>query len=263
MVVEPFNATWFGFLGVMAVGGVALHFALRHRPRRTQAIVGAVIAAVSVVLYTTFTFKSILNPAMPEVVLWQNLPFHFCNLVAWALIVVYACEIRPPASPLLRRGLGVLRTICYFPGALTGLLTLTSPVIIYIGHPLCSVEAIGFYGVHSVNVILGTLLGSLGWFRPTFRGAVVSVGYLAGVATLILPLDIVLRATVDPNVNYFYLFNPEDADILEMAHDLIPVPFVYMLTLLPVALAGTLVQATLYWAVHRVNLRLARRSAVA
>ncbi|MDR1427308.1 MAG: YwaF family protein, partial [Bifidobacteriaceae bacterium] len=206
MVVEPFNAVWFGFLGTMALLGVGLHLALRHRPRKIQVRVCVTLAAANVVLYTLYTFKSILNPGMPEVVFWQNLPFHFCNIVAWGLIPAYLFEMPR------------LRTLCYFPGALAGLLTLTSPVIVYIGHPLWSLESIGFYGVHSVNVILGTLLGSLGFFKPTVLGAIKSVGYLFALIVVIFPLDAIMRATVDPNVNYFYLFNPEDADILEMAN---------------------------------------------
>jgi hypothetical protein len=127
-----------------------------------------------------------------------------------------------------------------------GLLTLTSPVPEYIGHPLWSLESIGFYGVHSMNVILGTLLASLGFIRPTYRGAVKSVGYLLALVVLIFPLDGAMRAWVDPGVNYFYLFDPENADILVMAHNAMPVPLIYMIPLVPVALAGTLAQAALF-----------------
>ncbi|MDR0432773.1 MAG: YwaF family protein [Bifidobacteriaceae bacterium] len=261
MAVEPFNAVWFAFLGTMALFGVALHLALRHRSRAIQVKVCVALAAATVVLYTFYTFKSILNPRMPEVVFWQNLPFHFCNLVAWGLIPAYLMELHPPRAAWARRGLNMLRTVCYFPGALAGLLTLTSPVIVYIGHPLCSVEAIGFYGVHSMNVILGTLLGSLGFIRPTLRGAVASVGYmLAFMVVVVFPLDAVMRATVDPNVNYFYLFNPEDAEILEMSYAAIGVPVLYMIPLVPVALTGTVGQALLYKLVSRLARAVSGRS---
>jgi uncharacterized membrane protein YwaF len=244
MVVEPFNAAWFGFLCAMALVGAGLHLALRGRSQRVKAVVCAACAAGSVVLYTTYTFKSILNPAMPTVVLAQNLPFHFCNIVAWALIPAYLFEWPR------------LRTLCFFPGALAGLLTLTSPVPEYVGHPLWSLESIGFYGVHSMNVILGTLLASLGFIRPTWWGAVKSVGYLFTLALAAFPLDAAMRAWVDPGANYFYLFNPENADILVMAHNAIPVPLIYMIPLVPVALAGTLVQAALYKGASRLAGRL-------
>jgi hypothetical protein len=261
MVVEPFNATWFGFVGAMALFGVLLHFALRTRTRAVQVRACIALASVSVALYTLFTFKSILNPAMPEVVFWQNLPFHFCNLVAWGLIPAYWLALHPPRSALMLRARDALQTVCYFLGALAGLLTLTSPVIVYIGHPLCSVESIGFYGVHSMNVILGTLLGSLGLFRPTVAGSIKSVGYVALLmVAAIFPLDLIMRVTVDPDVNYFYIFNPENADILELAHAAIPFPLLYWIPLVPVAVLGCLGQAYLYKAVVRLTAGPLRRS---
>jgi hypothetical protein len=130
----------------------------------------------------------------------------------------------------------------------------------YIGHPLFSLEAIGFYGVHSMNVILGTLLASLGFIRPTFLGAVKSVGYWLVLVLAVFPLDAAMRAWVDPGVNYFYLFDPENADILVMAHKAIPVPLVYLLPLTPIAFAGTAAQAALYKGASRLAARRPARA---
>jgi uncharacterized membrane protein YwaF len=241
MVMAPFNGTWFAFLGFMALFGVGLHYLLRHRARDTQKAVALVLAVVSICLYTAFTFDSITDPAVTEVNLTQNLPFHLCNLVAWLLLPAWYFDWRP------------LRTFCFFPGVLTGILTLTSPVPVYIGHPLWSLESIGFYGVHSMNAILGILLVSLGLYRPTYREAWKALAYLIGLAVVVIfPLDLAFRAWVDPGANYFYLFDPESADILAAAHDLLPVPLLYILTLTPVAAGGFLAEAWVYRTGHRL-----------
>jgi len=243
----PFSVMWFGFVLVMAMVGVGLYQVLRDRPARTQRRTLAAAAAGSVVLYTWFTFKSILNPDLPEVTLGQNLPFHLCNIVAWCLIAAYLLdEKRWP------RFVERLRAFCFFPGALAGFLALTSPVPIYIGLPLFTVETIGFYGVHSMNVVLGTLLASLGLYQPSVWHALRSALHLLIVATLVFPVDLVMRAWVDPGANYFYLFNPEDADILVAAHTVIPVPYLYVLVLAPLAVGGVLVQIGLYRGVEAV-----------
>jgi uncharacterized membrane protein YwaF len=244
MTVVPFNAAWFLFLGVMAAFGVCLHYGLRGRSVRTQKTVAICLAAASVALYTTFTFDSILDPAVTAVNLTQNLPFHLCNLVAWGLIPAYFFDW------------AWLRTFCFFPGTLTGILTLTSPVPVYIGHPLVSLEAIGFYGVHSMNAILGFLLVSLGFYQPSFRRAFEALGFLVALAAcVIFPLDLFFRAFIDPGANYFYLFDPESADILAAAHNLLPVPLIYMLLLTPVALAGFLLEAAAYRTIHHLRHR--------
>jgi len=243
----PFSIWWFGFLGMMTFVGVGLYHVLRHRPDRVQRRTLALVAAGSVVLYTAFTFKSINNPALPEVTLGQNLPFHLCNVVAWCLIPAYLLDERR-----WPRTVDWLRAFCFFPGALAGFLALTSPVPIYIGQPLISLETIGFYGVHSMNVVLGTLLASLGLYRPSLWHALRSALHLLALATIVFPLDIVMRALVDPGANYFYLFDPEDADILVAAHDVLPVPYLYALLLAPVALSGVVIQLGLYRGIEAI-----------
>jgi len=269
--MQPFSLAWFGFLLVAVVVGIGLYRLLRHRSRTTRRLVLAVVAAANVVLYTAFTFNSILDPAWPEVTLAQNLPFHLCNLVAWGLIPAYLFDWPPadaecPAAPIghpLLSGLrgqplppsqqvwwaGVserLRAFCFFVGTLTGFLTLTSPVPIYIGRPIFSLPTLGFYGVHSMNAVLSVLLATLGLYRPSYRQAGRAVVHLILLATLILPLDLVMRWLIDPKTNYFYLFDPEGAGILIWLHSLLPVPYVYMLLATPLALGGCLAVNFLY-----------------
>jgi uncharacterized membrane protein YwaF len=226
----------------MAVVGIVIHRALRGRPDAQKERALAALAGGNVVLYTWYTFNSILDPAVP-VNLAQNLPFHLCNLVAWGLIPAALFDIKR------------LRAFCFFPGALAGLLTLTSPVDVYVGHPLLSLPTIGFYGVHSMNVILGTLLATLGLYRPSYRDALVSVLHLCILAVVIFPLDLVMRALVDPNTNYFYLFAPENAEILVAVHNAVPVPLLYIFILSPIALVGCLIQAAIYDGAHRLSSR--------
>jgi len=210
------------------------------------------VAAANVVLYTTFTINSILDPNLPEVTLAQNLPFHLCNLVAWALIPAYLFDW----PGLTER----LRAFCFFIGTLTGVLALASPVPIYIGRPVFSLPSLGFYGVHAMNAVLSVLLAALGLYQPRWRHTVRAVVHLALLTTLILPLDLVMRALVDPDTNYFYLFNPEGAGILIFLHDLVPIPYVYMLLATPLALGGSLLVMALFRAVTRLP---ARREVVA
>jgi len=234
MSVVPFNGPWFAYIALLTALGVWLHFALRHRPRHVKTRVLSSIAIGNVVVYTAFTFQSILRPDYPNITLWQNLPFHFCNLMAWALIFA-------PLVPWQW-----LRALCALPGVLAGVLALVSPVDDYIGRPWFSLAALGFYGVHTVNAILGSLLATLGFFEPTWRQAVRSVFYFGAMALAVFPINLALRVWLDPNTNYFYEFAPENAQILQLFHDWVPVPMVYTLMLAPIAFGGCLLLAGIY-----------------
>ncbi|MCL1898853.1 MAG: YwaF family protein, partial [Micrococcales bacterium] len=225
MNVVPFNGPWFLYMAALVTGGIVLHFTLRSRRQITKAAVLSTVAVLNVVLYVAFTVRSIINPDI-AVYLWQNLPFHLCNLVALALIV----------APWLKWKW--LRAFCAFPGVVTGALGTTSPIDVYLGNPLLSLPSLGFYGVHATNAILGTLLVTLAFYQPSWRDAFKSVGYVVIVTLIVFPLDLAMRAWVDPATNYFYLFDPENALILQMIYNLLPVPLLYVLLLSPIAVGG-------------------------
>ncbi|MCL2803002.1 MAG: YwaF family protein [Micrococcales bacterium] len=238
--VAPFNGPWFVFVAFLLGLGVCLHFALRGRTMRFKAWALSGIATFSVVIYTAFTFQSILNPFYPQVNLAQNLPLHFCILSAWGLIFAPLVKWSP------------LRAVLVFPGTVAGVLALTSPIEVYVDRPLFSLAAYGFYSVHAFNAILGTLLATLGFFRPSYKEAMKSVGYFCIVAVLIFPLDLAMRAWIDPGVNYFYEFAPENALILQLLYNVVPIPLVYVLLVMPIAFGGVLLQAALYSLAGRI-----------
>jgi hypothetical protein len=113
-------------------------------------------------------------------------------------------------------------------------------------------STIGFYSGHAFNVALGILLASLGLFIPSYKEALKGFFYFVVLALSILVLDLVLRSVLDPHANYFYFFDPEGAGILEALHKLIPVPIVYELPILPLALGIFAVQAGAYRWVKRL-----------
>jgi hypothetical protein len=228
--MTPYDPTWYGFIVVMILVGVTLYLALRHRSRSRQRLVLTAAAVVSVIVYTAFTFQSILNPNLPQVTLAQNLPLHLCQFVAFGLIAAYWFEWRW-FSPRLRAFL-------FYIGTVSGAMALTSPVPYYTGHSVFTLPGFGFYFVHSMNAVLSVLLASLGFYQPRYRDAFRAVFHLLLLTTVILPLDLAMRAWVDPHVNYFYLFDPEGAGLLAIFHNWVPIPFVYMLFTMPIALIG-------------------------
>ncbi|MCL1898149.1 MAG: YwaF family protein [Micrococcales bacterium] len=232
--VAPFNGPWFLYMALIVAGGIGLHFALRRRTRTTKAAVLSGIAVINVTVYVAFTARSIINPDIP-VYLAQNLPFHLCNLVALALI----------AAPWVKWRWFL--AFCAFPGVVTGALGTTSPIDVYLNQPLLSLPALGFYGVHAVNAVLGTLLVTLAFYQPNWRDAFKAVGYVAVLTLMIFPLNLAMRAWIDPATNYFYIFDPENAQILQMIYDLLPVPLLYVLLLSPIAVGGFLAINLIHW----------------
>ncbi|MDR1426267.1 MAG: YwaF family protein [Bifidobacteriaceae bacterium] len=228
----PFQIGWLLFLLTMALLTWIAHMALRRRTRKVQRTTLLLLAIVNICCSTAFTFDYIRNPDV-LFPFTQNLPFQFCTLATFLMVPAIWFNWRP------------LRLVVYFPGVLGGFLALVSPAEMYQGRQFLSLSTL-FFTVHALNVILPVLMGSLGIFRPTARDAAWALVWFVALAMTVLCMTLALRAWFDSGSNYFYFFDPEGAGILVALWNLIHIPIVYEIPLLPFALAAFFGQYGLY-----------------
>lgn len=201
-------------------------------------------------LSTWFTFDRIADPAYPDFFFERNWPFHFCTLVTIRLVPSVWLRSGPNHSPVrgnrnTRRSVSVDRLLCvkaqalhalhtliFFPGTLAAFLVLFSPAVEYTGEPLWSMVTL-FYVVHGLNVLIPFVDCALVYYRPRYRDALLSLVWFTVVGLVVLGVTTFARAFVDPRANSMYLFDPEGAGILEFLWDIIGVPVLYELPLLP------------------------------
>ncbi|OJX64532.1 MAG: hypothetical protein BGO95_08680 [Micrococcales bacterium 73-13] len=239
MEVTSFNATWTGLVLVLAGAGVGAHYLLRGRSFAVRRGWLFGLAWLTLGCSAAFHLAYLLDPPPEGFPLLQNLPLHFCTLMSFLMPLVVWFDWKP------------LRAVAFFPGAIAGIASLVSAASYEQGHPLLDPKSF-FWVAHALNAIVPFLLASLGLYRPTWRQALLSVVWvIAFGALVILPLDLAMRAWVDPGVNYFYLFDPEGADILVALRELIPVPILYMLPLPILVIPVMLLQLGIYRLLHR------------
>ena len=227
-----FGPAWIALLVVLVGVGALAHMLLRDRPMRTRRLGLAVLAAACMASSITFHVAYLEDPTA-HFPLWQNLPLQLCTIVSFLLL------------PAVLFDLPRLQTLCYFPGAAAGFLAFFSAAPMYWYHSVLSAKTF-FFVAHGLNFVIPALLSSLGIYRPTAKDAVRSLGYTVVLALVVLPVTLLLRAVADPGANYMYVFDPEGAPILELFHDLIPVPLVYELPLLVAVLPVLLLQVAMF-----------------
>jgi len=241
MTLTLFGPAWALVLLLLLTTGVVTHLALRDRDVLAKRRGLVVLAVATVIASATFHLDYLADRA-EHFPLWQNLPLHLCTIVSFLLLPAVVYDARP------------LRALVYYPGALAGFLALFSAAPMYFGYDLASPKT-AFFLAHGLNAVVPTLMATLGVYRPTARDAVRSVGYLLALALAVLPVTLLLRAVADPQANYMFVFGPQGAGILELFHDLIPVPLLYQIPLLVIIVPVLLVQ----WAAFRGFERLTAR----
>jgi len=243
VIVYPLSPAWIVLVVTIAALGFAAHFLLRHRSATVKRRWLMGLAIFTLACSITFNVAYLLNPPPEGFRLYQNLPFHLCTLMSWLMPITVWFDFKP------------LRSVAFFPGALAGILALFSAAPSYWLAPLWDPKSL-FWVAHEMNAVVPFLLASLGFFRPTAIRALLSLVWLTILGFATLPITLALRAWVDPGANYFYLFNPEGASILELFYNKIRIPILYVLPLPLLVIPVVLAQ----WGVYR--LATLRRQAV-
>lgn len=185
------------------------------------------LAALAVFTVAYLAVYKALLPFSPyfAFVFWNELPLQPCNVVAVLAI---------PAA-LLRGRIGrLLGGFCFYGGIVFALAALMMPVDGFSEVPLFSVNTIGYYGFHGLVLALAISFGTLKAYRPEWRDI---PGVLLVLALLALPVhgvNMLLRASVYPEANYFYTYGLEGNPVMEGLWGLLPAPLVYELPLFPV-----------------------------
>lgn len=253
MLMTPFTPTWTLFLLVMLGFGVLLWAVLRHTPDRTRRATLVAVAVVNWACSTWFTFERILDPTMPQFVFSQNWPFHFCTLVTFLLIP--AMWLKPDPSKRWLFWVRPLHTLAFFPGTLAAFLVLFSPAAEYTELPIFHTNTF-FYLVHALNVLLPFVHSALGYYRPRYRDALLSLVWFLIVAIGVLAITVFARTFVDPAANYMYFFDPMGAGILVFLWDLIGIPVLYELPLVPILAPVLLLMVAIHHGIERAAQRI-------
>ncbi|MDR2454423.1 MAG: YwaF family protein [Bifidobacteriaceae bacterium] len=248
--IYVFSAPWAAFLLALALAAAGLYAIGRRLERRgrQKLLVGA--ACANLACFGLYMYGLVATGLFPAHVIY-NMPLQLCSLVTFCLIPAILVDSR------------ALRGFCYFIGCLAGFLALFSPATGIEGVGVFSPLSIGFFGSHGLNVVIGALIAGLGLYRPDYRGALRTLGYFLALAAAMAGLNLALRLTLLPEANYFYFFDPEGADILVALHNLVGLPVIYLLPVVPPLVGVLMLQAALYRGGSRLAVRLARSGGAA
>ncbi|MCL1906939.1 MAG: YwaF family protein [Propionibacteriaceae bacterium] len=219
MIVAPLSGAWALLVIVLAGVGLAFHYLMRKRDWSTRRKALFIFALVNLGFSITFHLTYMINPPPEGFPVFQNLPLHLCTLMSWLLPLAVWFEWRP------------LRAAVFFPGALAGIAALYSAAPSYWQYNLFDLHTF-FWVSHGFNAVIPFLMASLQLYRPRLIDSVLSAVYIIVLALLVLPITLILRTWVDSGANYFYVFDPEGAEILELFFNWIKVPVIYEIPLL-------------------------------
>ena len=234
LIIKPFNAVYWGLMA-MVVGLTALLTALlKHRGEKARLLAVGLLAAAAVAVYVLA--NHVWYPSSPEYLayyypkgdynIWNELPLYPCNIVTMLLPVAIATNRKP------------LLGFCCLMGVMGGVMSMVSPISIFVGCDLLSRVGFGFYGKHALLLMTSALLATLGLYKPAWSDALRYTGWLAAMTVAAHLLNLLMRATgLNGHANYFYTIDTEGSTWLIALRRIIPYDCLYLLGSAPLSIA--------------------------
>lgn len=225
-IMRPFNAIYlctFGFFIALLVISSLLLRDKSEKTKRTILCVACIITAVGFFVYKYFLsidveYDQVAYASMGGFNWWGELPLHMCNI---NMILIPLGVWRRNRS---------LMSFCFFTGTLGAMMALAMPSMGFAGYPLFMPRMIGFWGTHFMVLIESLALVTYGLYRPKYKDLPKTTLTLLIVAFCIFLIDVFIRTSgLNPRANYFFAMETEGNPVLNIFHNLIPVPFVYLI----------------------------------
>ena len=224
-IIRPFNpvfcAVFAGFILLLVAAGLLL----RGKSDRTKRTVIVVACALTLIGFFVYKYCLSIDAEFDRLTAdmggfnwWGELPFQLCNINMILIPIAVLLDSRP------------LMSFCFFLGPLGALMALVMPGTGFDGYSLLLPRMLGYYGTHFMIVIEALALAEFGLFRPRFRDLPKTFLAIFLIALAVFGFNMLLRVTgLHPKANYFFSVETEGNFLLEMFHNWIPVPFLYLL----------------------------------
>lgn len=223
MTLVPLGGLWWAVMALLAALAAGI-YALRGRRRGDEAVKEnrRFLAGLGLLTVCYLAVYKILLSQVPDFDFhaWHELPLQPCNVIALLSIAAVLTDSR------------ILKGVCFYGGAVFAVMALLMPESGFAEVALLSVKGLGFYGFHGLVLVLSVSFATLGVYRPRYRDIPAVLAALAALCTLAHGVNLLLRATVYPEANFFFTCGLQGNPVLDALKAVIPVNLLYEMPLL-------------------------------
>lgn len=216
MIISVFNAVWFGFMAITVLAIIGITRLLKDKTREQKLIFFRWFSIASFSLWILYKYGLSVDPDFENFIFWKELPLQPCNTMMWLAIIAAFFDVT------------IIMDYGFYVGIASALMALVMPETGFYDIPFFSIRALGFYGTHALVLMEGVLFVTLGLTKVSYKTALRSVIFFAGMACVMHFVNTMFRLTVFSEASYYFTYGNEDNFLLSAFKRFIPVNLLYM-----------------------------------
>ena len=237
MIIKPFNFVYFILLLIIALYVVLVSSLFKKRTQKQKDILMLSLGVFNILFF--IVYKIFLSKDDYDFVIWDELPLQLCNINMFLI----------PLAVLFKNK--YLLSFCFYVAPLAAFMAISFPEPAFMNNSIFMMRNIGFYGTHSVIVMMGVMLMTLGYVKPKFKDSIYVITSAAILAVFAFGVNLTLFAITKVETNYFFTMHTGGVSLLDVFYSLIPVKFIYLLPALIILIAYVFVFNGVYYLVKK------------
>ena len=219
MQIYPFSPTWYAtiVLSLAMIHYIQQYFKNKTIQQKKQFIKYFNIFVI--LFWIAYKWSLSMDPNY-NFIFWNELPLHLCNVTCILFLIASI------------KDWDILRGLCFFTGTLGIIFAFIMPDANFSYISLFSYRGIGYWGYHGLMLVQSMSLVTLNIIQPDTKDVTRILILLALLCLSIHGVNLLLRATVYDQANYFYTFGIPGNIIMDFLIQKIPYPFLFMTPIL-------------------------------
>ena len=227
MIIKQFNFIYFLILFIIALSIVFISIFFKNKNQKQKDILMISLGIFNILFF--LVYKICLSQDDYEFIIWKELPLQLCNINMFII----------PLAVIFKNK--YLVSFGFYVAPLAAIMAITFPELAFTNNSIFLMRNIGFYGTHSIIVIMGIMLFPLGYIKPNVKDVISLI-----IPTIILSLfafliNIMFYALTGVETNYFFTMHTSDISLLNLFYKLIPVKYVYLIPALGILVTYVLI----------------------
>lgn len=215
MIIKAFNIVWFLVIALFIGATIFVTIKLKNKEQITKDKFMTILGISNIVFF--LLYKVWLSIDDYDFVFWKELPLQLCNINMFLIIIAARSKNK------------FLTVFSSYVAPLGAIMAMTFAEPAFTGNSIFLLRNIGFYGTHGIILMMGILLFTLGYQKPSFKDIIYLLPALVVISLSAYLVNNLFGLIVNCKTNYFYTCSPAGIGLLEMFWEWIPLEYLYLL----------------------------------
>ena len=222
MIIKAFNIVWFLVISLFIAAAILVTIKFKNKEQKIKDKFMIILGISNIIFFVLYKVWLVFDDF--DFVFWKELPLQLCNINMFLIIIAAKSKNK------------FLTVFSSYVAPLGAIMAMTFAEPGFTDNSIFLLRNIGFYGTHGIILMMGILLFTLGYQKPSFKDIIYLLPALVVLSFSAYLVNNLFGLIVNCKTNYFFTCSPSGIGLLETFWGWIPLEYLYLLPAAPISI---------------------------